>query len=85
MRIEIEFNRESNSHVAYGCIEGETRTKVAEIFGWIQGGTPSIKVPYYLPVDALKEIENVIQREGQGGKTGMVVIDTGDEQGKQEA
>ena len=85
MLIEIKWNRDSNSHVCTTPNPDGSIMEIAHIFGWIAGGTPSIKVPYFTPIDAIKEIENVIQREGTGSKTETTTIDCGSIDEKQES
>ena len=78
MKLTIRFDRSQNCHVVKAH-EGEdgTSREVARIFGWVEGGTPSIKVPYFLPMDALSEIENAIQREGSGSRSEDTYIEIG--------
>ena len=77
MYLVINFSRTHNCHVVKASEEDGTSREVARIFGWVVGGTPSIKVPYFLPMDALKEIENVVQREGTGSRSEETVIEIG--------
>ena len=76
MKLIIEFKREDNSHVVK-AEDGEAFKTIAHIYGWVAGGIPSLKIPYFVPMDAVREIENVVQREAQGPKTGKITIDTG--------
>ena len=76
MKLTIEFKSEDNSHVVK-AEDREAYKTIAHIYGWIAGGTPSLKIPYFVPMDAVREIENVVQREAQGPRIGQITIDTG--------
>ena len=77
MKITISFDKDSHSHIATVENPDGSAMQIAEIYGWVTGGTPSIKVPYFTPIDAIKEIENVIQREGTGSTTQNTYINIG--------